>query len=56
MGDEHPTILDRLLRAGISAERAENYLASGAVVLDGERVSDPNTPAGMPARVVLMPT
>ena len=56
MDDEHPTILDRLLRAGISAERADNYLAAGAVVLDGERVSDPSTPAGMPSRIVLMPT
>jgi hypothetical protein len=50
-----PTVLDRLLRAGISSERAEGHPAAGTVVVDGERITDPNTPAAMPARVVLKP-
>jgi hypothetical protein len=44
-----------MLRAGIDAERDERYLTSGAVVVDGERVTDPNTPATPPARIVLLP-
>jgi hypothetical protein len=55
MGADNPTVLDRLLRAGIDAERAERHLASGAVVVDGERVTDPKTSASPPARIVLLP-
>jgi hypothetical protein len=55
MPDEVTTVLDRLLRAGIDAERAQRHLTSGSVVVDGERVTDPNTPAAPPARVVLLP-
>jgi hypothetical protein len=52
--DATTTVLDRLLRAGISDERAQRHLSSGAVVVDGERVTDPNTPAALPARIVLL--
>jgi hypothetical protein len=55
MDDDVPTVLDRLLRAGIDAERAERYLTSGAVRVDGERVTDPSTPAPPSARIVLLP-
>jgi hypothetical protein len=48
--DDNPTVLERLIRAGISSERAEGHLASGAAVVDGERVPDPDTPAAPPAR------
>lgn len=50
-----PTVLDRLLRAGIDPERAERLLSSGAVLVDGVRVTDPDTPAEPPARIVLLP-
>jgi hypothetical protein len=50
-----PTVLERLVRAGISSDRAERHLASGTVVVDGVRVTDPNTPGAPPARVVLKP-
>jgi hypothetical protein len=55
MTDEVLTVLERLLRAGISSKRAERHLASGTVVVDGERVTDPDTPAAPPARIVLLP-
>ena len=56
MTDVPPTVLDRMVNAGIGTERAEWHLAAGSVLIDGERVTDPSTPVGMPARVVLMPT
>jgi hypothetical protein len=55
MDEDRLTVLDRLLRAGISSERAERHLASGSVVVDGVRVADPNTLAAPPARIVLLP-
>jgi hypothetical protein len=54
MADEATIVLDRLLGAGIDAERAQRHLASGSVLVDGERVTDPNTPAAPPARIVLL--
>jgi hypothetical protein len=53
--DDAPTILDRLTRAGISDDRAQRHLASGAVLVDGERVTDPAPPAGPSSRILLLP-
>lgn len=46
--DAQPTLLDRMLAAGIPEERAQRWLEAGAVMVAGERVSDPATvmPAG----------
>ncbi|MGH3921188.1 MAG: S4 domain-containing protein [Pseudonocardiaceae bacterium] len=49
------SVIDRMVRAGIGGERAREWLRAGAVTLDGERVSDPNTPAAAPSRIVLLP-
>ena len=48
------TVVDRLLAAGLSLERAEDHLRSGRVELDGELVTDPDRPAPPPARLVLV--
>lgn len=49
------SVIDRMVRAGLDDRRAREWLRSGAVVLDGVRVTDPNSPAAPPARVVLLP-
>jgi hypothetical protein len=53
--DEQPvlSVLDRLTAAGLSPERIEQHLATGAVTLDGVAVSDLSVPAPPPARVVI---
>lgn len=50
-----PTVLERLIRAGISRDRACAFLGAGAVRVDGTQVTDPETPAAPPARIVLLP-
>jgi hypothetical protein len=47
------TVLDRLLAAGISEDRAPAHLAAGTVRVDGQTVTDPQTPAPRPCRIVL---
>lgn len=57
--DERPdtviTVAERMRRAGIDEDRSRRYLASSAVLVDGQRVTDPDTPAAPPARIVLLP-
>jgi hypothetical protein len=48
-----PTVLDRLLDAGITEERAIEHIRRRAVLVDGRVVTDPGTPAELPARVEL---
>lgn len=48
-----PTILDRLLAAGIDEARARDHLEAGRVRLDGETVTDPETPAPAGTRPVI---
>ncbi|GAA0934148.1 hypothetical protein [Pseudonocardia zijingensis] len=48
-----PTVLDRLIAAGIDRARALAYLEASAVSVDGERVSDPDLPAPPPARLTI---
>ena len=48
------TVVDRLLAAGLSLERAEEHLRSGRVEVDGQLVTDPYRPAPPPARLVLV--
>jgi hypothetical protein len=55
MDDEVPTVLERLIRAGIDAERAQRHPSSGSVLVDGEPVTDSDTPAPPSARIVLLP-
>lgn len=50
---ESETVLDRLVAARIDAHRARAWLDSGLVRVDGVYVTDPDTPAAPPARVVL---
>jgi hypothetical protein len=50
---EIPTVLARLVAAGLSRERIEQHLTAGRVRVDGELVTDPDRPAPPPARVVL---
>jgi 16S rRNA U516 pseudouridylate synthase RsuA-like enzyme len=52
--DEQPTVLDRLLAAGINRERAVQHLEAGRVSVDGAIVTDPEHVAPKPARVVLV--
>lgn len=48
------TVIDRMLAAGLSLERAEGHLRAGRVSVDGELVTDPSHPAPKPVRVVLV--
>ena len=50
---EIPTVIDRLVAAGLLQERIEQQLTAGRVRVDGELVTDPDRPAPPPARVVL---
>lgn len=50
---EQPTILERMLAAGISEDRARAHLEAGRVRLDGDVVTDPNTPAPPGTRPLL---
>ena len=45
------TVLDRLLAAGITRDRALSHLADGWVRVDDTVVTDPNRPAEPPADV-----
>lgn len=47
------TVLQRMTAAGVSEERAREHITRGAVRLDGESVTDPDTSAPWPARVVV---
>lgn len=49
-------MLARMIAAGIPEDNATRWLSSGGVQLDGEVVNDPDTPAGPPRRIVLLPT
>lgn len=48
-----PTVLDRLVAAGLSADRAQEHLAAGLVRVDGEVAGGPDHPAPPPTRVVI---
>jgi hypothetical protein len=45
------TVLDRLVRSGITEERALQHLRDGWVRVDDEPVTDPSHPAAPPTRV-----
>lgn len=47
------TVLDRLLRAGITDSRAVSHIRAGAVLVDGRVITDPSSPAELPSRVEL---
>jgi hypothetical protein len=47
------TVLERLLRCGITEARAREHLRGGWVRVDGRRVEDPAHPAAPPSRVEL---
>ena len=47
------TVRDRLAAAGLSDARVDEHLAAGRVRVDGELVTDLETPAPPPARVVV---
>jgi hypothetical protein len=51
--DSAPTVLDRLIAAGIAAERAQAHLAAGLVRVDGEVADGSDHPAPPPSRVVI---
>lgn len=52
MSDEAiPTVLDRLLRAGISRESVDAHHATSLVHMDGEVVTDLSQPAAPPSRI-----
>jgi hypothetical protein len=53
VADPAPTVLDRLVSAGLSAERAQAHLAAGLVRVDGQVVDGPGHPAPPPSRVVI---
>lgn len=45
------TVLDWLVEAGISEERAFGHIREGGVVVDGRVVTDPAGPAEVPSQV-----
>lgn len=47
------TVLDRLVQAGITPERALAHIREGWVLVDGRPVTDPDTAADLPAHVEL---
>ena len=53
--DEPPptTVRDRLTAAGLSGERTEQHMTAGRVRVDGELVTDLDTPAPADTRVVV---
>jgi hypothetical protein len=54
--DDEPTTLtvrDRLTAAGLSAERIEQHMTAGRVRVDGELVTDLDTPAPTGTRVAI---
>jgi hypothetical protein len=53
MADDMVTVLDRLTAAGLSRESIDRHLAADGITLDGAVVTDLDTPAPPPARVVL---
>ena len=53
MADSSPTVLDRLVAAGIADDRARAHLAAGLVRVDGEVADGPDHPAPPPSRVVI---
>jgi hypothetical protein len=48
-----PTVRDRLVAAGLSAERIELHRAAGVIVIDGERVEDLDRAAPPGTRLVI---
>jgi hypothetical protein len=50
-----PTVLDRLIAAGVSEDRAREWITSGGARVDGEVVTAVDSPAPPPLRVVLYP-
>jgi hypothetical protein len=48
------TVLEHLITAGISAERARIFLATGWVRVDGHVIMDPDFPLPDGAKVVLV--
>jgi hypothetical protein len=46
--------LDRFLAAGVSREMFDAHLAARRVAVDGERITDPATPAPLPTTVGVM--
>lgn len=49
-----PTVLDRLVVAGLSEERIGQHLTAGRVQMDGERVTDLQQAAPPSARLVIV--
>jgi hypothetical protein len=47
------TVRGRLAAAGLSASRIDEHMTTGRVRVDGEPVTDLETPAPPPARVVV---
>lgn len=50
---DQPTVLDRMLAAGINADRARAHLEAGRVQVDGETATDSDAPAPAGARIVI---
>ena len=48
------TVLDRFLAAGVSRETFDAHLAARRVAVDGQRVTDPATPAPLATTVGVM--
>ena len=48
------TVRDRFLAAGVSREMFDAHLAARRIAVDGERITDPATPAPPPTAVAIM--
>lgn len=51
--DSDVRVFDRMIAAGICADRIEYHLGAGRITVDGVVVTDPYQPAPPPARVVI---
>jgi len=54
LGADVVTVLDRFLAAGVSREMFDAHLTARRIAVDGERISDPATPAPLPRAVGVM--
>jgi hypothetical protein len=54
LGADVVTVLDRFLSAGVSREMFDAHLAARRIAVDGERITDPATPAPLPSTVGVM--
>jgi hypothetical protein len=54
LGIDVVTVLDRFLAAGVSREMFDAHLVARRIAVNGQRITDPSTPAPSPTAVGVM--